>query len=124
MRAYSMDLRQRVVAACDAGDATREQIAARFSVSSRWVRDLLRRRRETGSIAPKPHGGGRAPAFAGEAAQRLRAAVDADNDATLQELAEAAGVACAPSAVHGALTRLGITRKKSRSGRPSKIAPS
>jgi transposase len=124
MKAYSMDLRERVVAACDTRDGTREQIAARFSVSVSWIRDLLKRRRETGSIAPKPHGGGRPPAFAGASAERLRAAVDADDDASLAELAEAAGVACVPSAVHGALKRLGITRKKSRGGRPSRIGPS
>ena len=124
MRAYSIDLRERVVTACDARDGTRERIAARFSVRVAWIRDLLRRRRETGSIAPKPHGGGRPPTFAGEAAQRLREAVDADDDATLAELAEAAGVACVPSAVHGALVRLGITRKKSRGGRPTRTGPS
>jgi transposase len=124
VKTYSMDLRERVVAACDARDGTREQIAARFSVSVSWVRDLLRRRRETGSIAPKPRGGGRPPAFAGEAAERLRAAVEADDDATLAELAEAAGVACCPAAVHGALKRLGITRKKSRGGLPSRTGPS
>jgi transposase len=124
MKAYSMDLRERVVAACDAGDGTREQIAARFSVSVSWVRDLLKRRRETGSIAPKPRGGGRAPAFDGAAAERLREAVKADGDATLVELAEAAGVACSPSVVHRALRRLGITRKKSRGGRPSRTGPS
>ena len=124
MRAYSMDLRQRVVAACDTRDGTRAQIAARFSVSVSWIRDLLRRRRQTGSIAPKPHGGGRPPAFDAEAAERLRAAVRDDDDATLAELAEAAGVACVPSAVHRALLRLGITRKKSRGAPPSRIAPS
>ena len=121
MKAYSMDLRERVVAACDAGDATREQIAARFSVSVRWVRDLLKRRRETGSIAPKPRGGGRAPAFDDGGRRRGSAqAVRADDDATLEELAGAAGVACSPSAVYRALDRLGITRKKSRGGRPSR----
>ena len=124
MKAYSMDLRQRVVAACDARDGTREQIAARFSVSVSWIRDLLRRRRQTGSIAPRPRGGGRAAAFDAEAAGRLRAAVRADDDATLEELARAAGVACCPSAVHRALARLGITRKKSRGGPPSRTAPS
>jgi transposase len=124
MNAYSTDLRERVVAACDAGDATREQIAARFSVSVAWIRKLVRQRRETGSIAPKPRGGGRAPAFDAEAARRLREAVRADDDATLQELADAAGVACCASAVHRALARLGITRKKSRGGRPSRIGPS
>ena len=124
MRAFSTDLRDRVVAACDAGDATREQIAARFSVSVPWVRKLLRRRRETGSIEPKPRGGGRAPAFDAAAAGRLREAVRADDDATLEELAGASGVSCCASAVHRALARLGITRKKSRGGRPSKTARS
>ena len=124
MKTYSMDLRERVVAACDARDGTREQIAARFSVSVSWIRDLLRRRRLTGSIAPRPHGGGRAPAFDAGAAARLREAVRADNDATLEELAQAAGVACRPSVVHRALQRLGITRKKSRGGRPSRTARS
>jgi transposase len=124
MKAYSMDLRERVVAACDAGGATREQVAARFAVSVRWVRDLLRRRRETGSIAPRPRGGGRPPAFDEAAAGRLRDAVRADDDATLEELGRAAGVACGAPAVYRALKRLGITRKKSRGGRPSRTAPS
>ena len=118
MRAYSMDLRERVVAACDAGGA-RDEIAARFSVSARRVRDLLKRRRDTGSVAPKPHGGGRAPAFDAEAGARLRQAVRDDNDATSAGLAEAAGVACGPAAVDRALRRLGVARKKSRGGRPS-----
>ena len=124
MRAYSIDLRERVVTACDVRDGTRDQIAARFSVSVAWIRRLLQRRRETGSIEPKPRGGGRAPAFDAEAGQRLRQAVRADDEATLQELAQAAGVACCPSAVHRALARLGITRKKSRGGRPSRTARS
>ena len=124
MKAYSMDLRERVVAACDRGDATREQIAARFSVSESWVRKVLRQRRDTGSIEPKPHGGGRKPAFDGPASSRLRQAVRADDDATLRELGRAAGVDCSQAAVCRALARLGITRKKSRGGRPSRTAPS
>ena len=124
MKAYSTDLRQRVVAACDARDGTRPQIAARFSVSESWVRKILRQRRDTGSIEPKPHGGGRAPAVDGPGSARLREATRADDDATLQELAEAAGVACSQAATCRALVRLGITRKKSRGGRPSRTGPS
>jgi transposase len=124
MTAYSNDLRGRVVAAYDAGEGTQEQVAARFAVSVSWVRKLLRQRRATGSIEPRPRGGGRAPAFDAEAAGRLREAVRVDGDATLVELARAAGVSCCPSAVHRALARLGITRKKSRGGRPSRTAPS
>jgi transposase len=124
MRAYSTDLRERVVAACDACDGTRDQIASRFSVGVAWIRKILRQRREAGSIAPRPHGGGHPRAFDGPADLRLREALRADDDATLGELAEAAGVSCVPSAVHRNLVRLGITRKKSRGGRPSRTARS
>ena len=93
--------------------ARRPNSPRRFRVSVSWIGKLLRRRRQTGSIAPKPHSGGRAPAVAGEAADRLRAAVQADPDATLAELRGAVGVACSVPAVHRAPSRLGITRKKS-----------
>jgi transposase len=120
MNAYSMDLRERVVAACDRGEGTREEIARRFRVGVAWVYRLLQRRRETGSIEPKPHGGGQKPAFDPPAAERLRQAVEDRPDATLEELREAVGIACGTSAVHRALERLGLPRKKSRSGPPSR----
>jgi hypothetical protein len=80
MKAYSTDLRERVVAACDARDGTRDQIAARFSVSVSWVRKVLRRRRDTGSIAPsraaaagpRPSTRGRRPAPRGGPGRRRR----------------------------------------------------
>ncbi len=124
MKAYSTDLRRRVVAAYDAREGTQEQVAARFAVSASWVRKLLRQRRATGSIGPKPHGGGKAPAFDPAAAAKLRQAVRDDSDATLRELGRVAGVACSPSAVYRALDRLGVTRKRSRGGPPSRTAPS
>ena len=61
MKPYSMDLRERVVAACDAREGTREQIAKRFGVSDRWIRRLLARRKETGSFAAFPQNPGRKP---------------------------------------------------------------
>src|SRR3954451_10963044 len=124
MRSYSMDLRERIVAACDRGEETREQVAKRFCVSTAWVYRLLARRRDTGSIAPKPHGGGQPPAFRGETAERLRKAVEDCPDATLEELREATGVACGTSAVFRALNRLGLPRKKSPSGLLSRTARS
>lgn len=124
MNAYSMDLRQRVVAACDRGEETREQVARRFCVSIPWIYKLLRRRREAGTIAPEPHGGGRPSAFDAEAAERLRRAVADCPDATLEELREAAGVDCGVSAVHRAVERLGLPREKSRSGPPSRTGRS
>ncbi len=120
MKAYSMDLRQRVIAACDARDGTQLQIAARFSLSIHFIRKLLRQRRDIGSIAPKPRGGGRARSFTPEASDRLRQAVAAHNDATLAQLTQAVGVSRSLSVVHRELKALGITRKKSPSGPPSK----
>src|SRR3954469_15549747 len=108
MRAYSTDLRERVAAACDARDGTRAQIADRFSVSAAWIRKLLKLRRDTGTLDRKPHGGGRAPAFDAAADRRLREAVRADPDATLEELGRAVGVDCSPAAVFRALERLGL----------------
>lgn len=122
MAAYSLDLRIRVAAACDDGTDTRAEIAERFAVSESWIRRLLQRRRETGPLAPKPHGGGHPPAFDATAAGRLRQAVAATPDATLVALARACGVTCSTSAVDRALSRLGITRKKSRPGRRSRTA--
>src|SRR4051794_22230548 len=107
MNAYSMDLRERVAAAYDDGEGSQAELACRFRVSVSWIGKLLRRR-QTGSIAPEPHSGGRAPAVGGEAADRLRAAVQADPDATSAELRGTVGVACSVPAVHRALRRLGI----------------
>ena len=117
MRAYSMDLRQRVAAACDEGGDTRAEVAERFGVSESWVRRLLQRRRQSGSLAPKPRGGGQPPAFDAEADERLRRALEASPDATLKGLAAAAGVACSTSAVDRTLRRLKVTRKKTRTAR-------
>jgi transposase len=55
---YSIDLRERVLTAVDAGEDTQEEIAARFRVSARWIRKLLARGAATGSIAPSPTAGG------------------------------------------------------------------
>lgn len=117
MEAYSLDLRERVVRAVDEG-ASRVDAARRFSVSNALVGKLLRQRRATGSLAPKPHGGGtpRAPDDAAVAA--LRAQVEADPDATLAELrdrlARDAGVRVGVNPVCRALRRLGLPLKKSR----------
>ena len=124
MRAYSIDLRERVVAACDARDGTREQIAARFSVSVAWIRRLLQRRRETGSIAPKPRGGGRAPAFDAEAAGGSARPSGPTPTPPWRSWPAPPAWPAAPRPCTGRLARLGITRKKSRGGRPSRTARS
>ncbi len=113
MKAYSIDLRQRVLATCDAREATRPQIAHRFSMSVHWIRKILRHRRDTGSIEPKPHGGGRARAIRPQVAHQLRQAIADRPDATLAELIDAVGLQCSLSVVHRELGALSLPRKKS-----------
>jgi len=120
MKSYSMDLRERVIGAYDQKVGTQEQVAERFGVSVPWIKKLLRRRRESGTLEPKPHGGGWEPKFSGEKLDRLKAMVAEDPDATLQELLDRSGVSGSIMAVHRALQRLKCRRKKSRCVRPSK----
>ncbi len=115
-----MDLRERVVQACDEEVSTREEIAELFEVSTAWIRRLLQRRRETGSFAARRRGGRRPPKFAGKKLEKLKALVEKYPDATLEELRDHCGVEASIMAVHRALQRLGCHRKKSRSVPASK----
>lgn len=51
MKAYSMDLRERVLNECAAGLGTKA-VAGKYSVSASWVRRLKQRKREHGRIGP------------------------------------------------------------------------
>ena len=110
-RAYSQDLRDRVLAAYDRGEPTQE-IAERFSVSKAWARRLKQRRRETGETTPRKSGGARVIKID---LRRLNELVREQPDATARELRERLGVACAESAIYMALKRLGLSFKKRRS---------
>ena len=85
-RAYSNDLRQRAITACEAGRQSRREIAEQFQISEGTLYDWLRRWREHGSFAPAPHGGG-TPSHLNR--RLLRELVEAQNDATLAQYADA-----------------------------------
>jgi transposase len=121
MKAYSMDLRQRVLAARDEGMGTAEA-AETFAVSPAWIRRLMQRRRQTGAIAPRrPARPGPAPALA-DHHERLRALVRDRPGQTAAEYRDQLGVTVAVVTVWRALRRLGLTHKKSPSPRPSGTA--
>lgn len=120
MKPYSMDLRERVVAACDGREGTHEQIAERFGVSDRWIRKLLRRRRETGSIAALPQNPGRKRALNDRQMERLSRLIQKRPDATLKELRRSLGMKISIAALDRAVRRLDVTLKKSRSWRRSR----
>jgi transposase len=114
---YSQDLRDRVLAAYDRGMKTR-QIAEVFGVSPAWARRIKQRRRETGETTPRPMGG--ATVIKIDRA-RLAALVRERPDATLKELRAMLAIDCAESAICMALKKLGLSFKKRRSTRRSRI---
>ncbi len=122
MKPYPIELRQRVLDAIDAGSATREQIARTFQVSSRWIRNLLRRRDQEGSINPRPQNPGRKPAFDATHLAKLDRFVQSHPDATLAQMQKhfASVVDCSIVAIHNALKRLDYRFKKNRYERANK----
>ena len=115
MAPYSMDLRTRVLADCDAGIAAKD-VAAKFRVSRSWVNRLVQRRRETGEVRPRPQTVFKRQAFAGQENQ-LRALVAAQPDQTLAELRDALRSSASLSSLWRALDRLELTVKKNRTRR-------
>ena len=112
MKPYLNDLRERVISAVDHHEGTLSHIARRFQVSLKTVRRWLQRRRQTGSLDPAPHGGGRHRAVDGQDAERLKQLVRERPDATLDEMNTSLGLDCSRMAIARALVRLGISRKK------------
>jgi transposase len=120
MKAYSLDLRQRVLSAALRGDRTIPEVAELFGVSLTFVNKMLRLHRTGADLAPRPHGGGHTPRLGARHHKMLRAAVASNNDATLgelrQHLARRARVEVSEATVSRALTRLGLPRKKKHEG--------
>src|SRR5262245_6375748 len=120
MKAYSLDLRQRVLNDTDAGMAT-SAVALKYSVSPAWVRRLKQRRRETGRVAPVPQRHGPQPSWE-PLADRLRGAVHQAPDLTLREYLARFALPLSKSALARGLDALGLSRKKSRCGPASRTA--
>jgi transposase len=112
MTPYSPDLRQRIVDTVLRGDGTIRQIAERFLVSVSFVTRLLQLYRSTGSVEPRPHGGGNPAVLTPEDLQRLRALIRQQPDATLAECRAHLGASCSLMTVSRALSGLGLPRKK------------
>lgn len=114
MRAYSIDLRQRVLAAVDRGMARKEAVAT-FEVSLATIRRLLRLRREESDLRPKSPTG-RHRAITAEQEGELRAQLEANRDATNATHArlwkERQGIEVSRWTLGRAIRRLGWTRKK------------
>ena len=129
MKSFPMDLRRRVLAACEAGWLTQGEVAEVFGVSVAFITKLLRRYREDGTVAAKPRGGNHPPSLGGRDLAALRRLVREQPDATLAELRDRLrgrrGTDVGVWTVWRALGRgrLRLPRKKSRSTRPSGTRP-
>jgi transposase len=121
---YSDDLRERVVAAIEAGH-TREEVAEMYNLALSTVGGYIRRKRETGSVSPDKFGGYKT--FLLEPHTDLVKELVAEQpDVTLAELQarlEKAKVTVSLSGISRFLHHIKLTFKKRVSTQPNRIAP-
>ena len=123
-RPYSVDLRERVVRAVEAG-MSRRTAAAKYEVSISFVVKLMQRWRRRGTVQADRIGGSKRATLAAHG-ERVHALVAAAPDLTIAELRSrlaAEGIAVSRSSVGRFLVASGLTRKKRRSTPPSRTAP-
>ncbi|NEP25360.1 MAG: transposase [Moorea sp. SIO1F2] len=116
MKAYSVDLRQKIIDAYNQGNISQRKLAQQFNVALSFVQKLLKQYRETGNIAPKVRTKQTPIKLTPEQLAILRDLVIKNNDATLDELriwlAEETGVLIGRSTVDRMIKRLNLTRKR------------
>jgi transposase len=116
MAAYSLDLRQKILSAWQNKENTQRDIAKRFKVSLSFVRDFLRRYRETKEIEAKPQGGDRRSKIRGKDEELVKTIVAEQNDIYLREiqakLQEGNEIKVSVSGLSRTLKRLELGRKK------------
>ena len=109
MAIYSKERRREVLAACDAGEGTRA-VALRFGCSESWVRRVKQERRERGKTEPCPTRQ-RTPRWL-VLKDDIEQLVEAQPDATLQELKDRLQTELSRQTLCRALRQLKLTYKK------------
>ncbi|MER2624682.1 MAG: IS630 transposase-related protein [Accumulibacter sp.] len=121
-RALPSELRERALEAREREGLSIAETAARFMVGTASVKRWNRRMKSTGSVAPSPVGGVRRIWIGEDDRTQLVELVEKMPDATIEELRaeynSRHGSAVSSSAMHRALQRFDLTRKKSPSTRP------
>jgi len=119
MKAYSTDLREKIVAAHIQDKISIRQVAIRFAVSKSLVQKLVKQQKTDGNLQPLKPG---KPRFSHltNAEVELRELVSENQDATIVELCELLGVKTgnwvSRTAMYRALQKLGLNRKKKHCG--------
>jgi transposase len=114
--AYSIDLRTKILQAYQNKEGSQRQIAARFDVSASFVRNLLRKYRETGEVAAKPQGGDRRSKLTEQQQEMLKEIISEKSDICLHEIQsivqERTGISISISSLSKTLIRLKLRRRK------------
>ncbi len=116
----SLDLRERIVAAYEEREGTREEVAKRFKVSLGMVKKLLAQKNRTGDVRVRYQYCGRKPKLEPAHGQRMKQLVQKEPDLTLAEIKQRLELDCTIGAIHWVLARQGLTYKKRRSMPPNK----
>ena len=116
MKAYSLDLRERVLRAVDQGEPRAEMVRM-LGVSAATIKRYLKQRRETGHVRPKAIPG--RPARKAAALQvgllaQLEAYPDASLERHCQIWQDEHGMRVSTSTMSRLIEQVGWTRKKSR----------
>ncbi len=116
MKAYSVDLRQKIIDAHNQQGESQRQLAKRFRVSLSFIENLLKRYRTEQTVEPRRHGGGRLAKLSPEQESVLETLLEEDNDAILVELCarleQRVGVRVSRATMGRIVQKLKLTRKK------------
>lgn len=116
MAAYSIDLRKKILSAWENKEGSQRELAKRFKVSLSFIRDFLRRYRETGEITARPQGGDRRSKLKGIEQELLLIMVTEQSDIYLREIQEAikerTEIEVSISSLSRTLNRFNFKRKK------------
>ena len=112
MKALSMDLRERILAAVEDGSENMRQIAERFSVSYQVVQKLKYQWRDLGTLEPQTYKAGRKRTLSDAQRKRLDELIRDDPGLTLEQLRLKLRVDCSITTIWAELRRLGHTHKK------------
>ncbi|MFM2379154.1 MAG: hypothetical protein RLZZ143_1732 [Cyanobacteriota bacterium] len=86
MRPYSLDFRQKIIDVWEKERISIRELAKRFNVAKSFIQKLLKQYQETGDIRPRPQGGSPPTKLNSEQLVILLEIIEANRDATLQEL--------------------------------------
>ena len=116
--AYPMEFRKAVAAAYDECGSSID-VAEQFHCSQAWVRRLIQRRREDGTLSPRPLKPPDNRKLKEKELSELARLIEESPDLTLQELADRLEPQVSIATVHRATKRLKLPLKKSPSMPPS-----